>query len=212
MNPVPNLTTTENQGRSYRAFRETACWTVNVGTEEIGQVWRAERDDGVKCWMQHPSVLGFSLPASAVIAGYSRTTKKRAAADVFDWHRLGGLSIISGDWTLHCHRAFKFGDRDEHGYLALHGDGRSRWVSLYHNETEKPHMGMMGSPGWHAVGTRGHRMVTVHQASDAQEAVEILLPCIGQEPSPEDKRPLLPLPCERHFGSLAGLAVTPVPV
>lgn len=193
---------------AYRDFRETARWRVAGPDGVLGDVWRAERGwradrgDRVVCWMHKPSVLGFSLPQSAVIGGYSRTTKVGAIADLKSWHANRDRSLRLGDWNLHC-RLSRPGSLD---FLGVHPELGLRWIFAIRNEAENPHLGAMGGVGWQIYGRRGKRTVIVHDAADLEAGLECLIVHIGREPDARDtsrSAAVTGLPVERHYPNRA---------
>lgn len=215
---MPTIREIDSQWEVYRSFEETKRWDVVGDGVSIGQIWRAKRfSDGVICWMIKPASIGWSMPSSAVTAGYQRTTKKRAIQEIVDWHTNARFNHTSGDWTLHCYRVwnaidYRLSNEQERSYFAVHSrDKTSKWISLSYIDAECKNRGMMGTPGWHATSRRGNRTVIVHQAQTAEEALDTLISAISEPPSPDDiksKYAISSLPVERHFGTLA-MGMTP---
>jgi len=206
--PDIKLVPTGCRGEAYRSFFETQRWEVFCNGESIGTLWRGQREDGVICWMQEPKALGYSMPDSAVISGYSRTTKKGAIWNLVSWHENRKFSAEVGEWQLHCAKS----RADSRTYIALHPDGRVRWVFAAFNETERPHLGAMGGIGWQVSSLRGHRQVIVHDAADLDVALSCILREAGKEPTDEETIPRngFGLPVERHYPD-AGTDITPLP-
>jgi hypothetical protein len=202
----------DHQGEAFGAFLETRRWDVLEGRTIIGQIWRSLRQaDNVVCWMVKPAAIEFSIPQSAIAAGYRATTKKGAIQEILNWHNNAHLNQKSSDWTLHCYRhwlaaAIYDSKEESRSFLAIHPDGRRRWISLSYIDELTENRGMMGTPGWHATGHRGNRTVIVHSAGTPEEAMDLLIAQISLPASPEDREKRMmttPLPVERHYGTLA---------
>lgn len=211
---MTSLREVDNLGKTYKSFSETKRWDVIHDGDTIGQIWRAKRVvDDVICWMLKPAVLDFSLPQSNVVSGYQATTKKGAIAELIDWHINAKLNYQSGDWTFRCFDRWptsEYSDPEhtyeKRRYYAVHANGESKWVSLEFVGKEQPFKGEMGTPGWHAIGYRGTRMIVVHQAATPEEALDTLIPIISLAPSTEETRKrdfCHHLSPERHYGSPA---------
>jgi hypothetical protein len=196
------LAKAEVKGGIFRGFYETTRWDVSLDGEVIGQVWRGH--DGRRvCWMVESPVLPHSLPNSAVVAGYGRTTKIGAVQEVVDWHLNRERSFRSGDVWLHCFQSREAFNVVETKYLAEHDDGeRCRWIFTTHVKERKPHLGVRSEVGWYASASRGSRTLLVDCCADEKEAVELILAEAFQPPAADEKRPS-PMPPVRLYGSLA---------
>lgn len=171
----------ENMGESYRYFRETRRWDVLLDDLVIGSIWRAERDNRKVCWMMRPRVLDRSICGSQ--------TKMESIRNLVEWYENEGNTIHAHAWTIHCRRSrmHRYGNGTvERRYLAVHPENGMRWIEASFNPEMRPSRGAMGGVGWQLVSYRGRRTVIVHDASELESGIELLLSHAGRRPDREE--------------------------
>jgi hypothetical protein len=172
-------------------FLERARWRVELDGCHIGDVWRGENGGDVKCWFGESIVLGMgtTLINSAVIGGYSRTTKRHMVQELVDWYRHRDKTLVTGDWTFHCCYEYQgYGDICR-TYMALNQvSGKSKSVHATQHSEAKPHEGVVGGIGWHVKFRRGNHRFVASEYPDIESAIEVLLPELNIPTSLEEKK------------------------
>jgi len=187
----PVLIKIEHTNQIVYGFLERARWRVELDGTHVGDVWRGENGRGVKCWFGESVVLQMEVPLmnSAVVSGYSRTTKSHTVSELVDWHRHQDKTFEMGDWTFHCWHEFKGFGQTKRTFAAVNRvDGRMKSLHANHNAEEKPREGAVGGIGWHVTFFRGNHRFVASEYPDVETAVEVLLPELDTPPSKEEKK------------------------
>ena len=187
----PVLIKIEHTNQMMQGFLEQARWRVELDGTHIGDVWRGENGRGVRCWFGESVVLKMEVPLmnSAVVSGYSRTTKSHTVSELVDWHRHQDKTFEMGDWTFHCWEEFTGYGQTSRTFMAVNRvDGRMKSLHAKHNSEEKPREGAVGGIGWHVTFYRGNHLFVASEYPDVETAVEVLLPELDTPASKEEKR------------------------
>jgi hypothetical protein len=156
-------------------FHEVARWDVTLDDVNLGQVWKTQDGRGRTCWgICVPFLRNDTQMGTAVIGGYSATTKKGAVWNLFEWHKNRHRSFELDGVTYHCGRHFDRFGVEEMSFLAEFPSETTKNIYITHVKEEKPQRGATGKLGWHASANRGHTRIYARSCESLIEAVSLI--------------------------------------